>query len=202
MGDRDRSGRTHSRAGLARLPHRHLGPPRPVVIALPRTCWSRPPRWPTRRATRPSTPRLGRPAGRPGTTAGQGHPARRHPGRQPLERAGRAAVRRVRRAPRAADLGVVPAPDAVPGRPSLLHRRRGPGHQPGAAQARGRRRPDPAGRRPHVRNPSQAYTLLDIPVPRQKLVHVHPDSAELARVYRPRWRSIPRPPLSPRRWPA
>lgn len=34
-------------------------------------------------------------------------------------------------------------------------------------------------------NPSQAYTLLDIPVPRQKLVHVHPDSAELARVYRP-----------------
>ena len=51
-------------------------------------------------------------------------------------------------------------------------------------------------------NPSQAYTLLDIPVPRQKLVHVHPDSAELARVYRPRWRSIPRPPLSPRRWPA
>ena len=34
-------------------------------------------------------------------------------------------------------------------------------------------------------NPSQAYTLLDIPVPRQKLVHVHPDSGELARVYRP-----------------
>ncbi|MFJ0844536.1 thiamine pyrophosphate-binding protein [Bordetella bronchiseptica] len=33
-------------------------------------------------------------------------------------------------------------------------------------------------------NPSQAYTLLDIPVPRQKLVHVHPDSAELGRVYR------------------
>src|SRR5690606_9497380 len=33
-------------------------------------------------------------------------------------------------------------------------------------------------------NPSQAYTLLDIPVPRQKLVHVHPDSGELGRVYR------------------
>ena len=33
-------------------------------------------------------------------------------------------------------------------------------------------------------SPSQAYTLLDIPVPRQKLVHVHPDSAELGRVYR------------------
>ncbi|CZZ93247.1 thiamine pyrophosphate protein [Bordetella ansorpii] len=33
-------------------------------------------------------------------------------------------------------------------------------------------------------NPSQAYTLLDIPVPRQKLVHVHPDAAELGRVYR------------------
>jgi acetolactate synthase-1/2/3 large subunit len=33
--------------------------------------------------------------------------------------------------------------------------------------------------------PSQAYTLLDIPVPRQTLVHVHPDSGELGRVYRP-----------------
>ena len=33
-------------------------------------------------------------------------------------------------------------------------------------------------------NPSQAYTLLDIPVPKQKLVHVHPDTAELGRVYR------------------
>jgi acetolactate synthase-1/2/3 large subunit len=32
--------------------------------------------------------------------------------------------------------------------------------------------------------PSQAYTLFDIPVPRQKLVHVHPDSGELNRVYR------------------
>ena len=32
--------------------------------------------------------------------------------------------------------------------------------------------------------PSQAYTLLDIPVPKQKLVHVHPDSGELNRVYR------------------
>jgi acetolactate synthase I/II/III large subunit len=29
------------------------------------------------------------------------------------------------------------------------------------------------------------YTLLDIPVPRQKLVHVHPDPDELGRVYRP-----------------
>ncbi len=32
--------------------------------------------------------------------------------------------------------------------------------------------------------PSQAYTLFDIPVPRQTLVHVHPDSGELGRVYR------------------
>ncbi len=31
---------------------------------------------------------------------------------------------------------------------------------------------------------SQSYTLLDIPVPQQKLVHIHPDSAELNRVYR------------------
>jgi acetolactate synthase-1/2/3 large subunit len=32
--------------------------------------------------------------------------------------------------------------------------------------------------------PSQSYTLFDIPVPKQKLVHVHPDSNELNRVYR------------------
>ena len=30
--------------------------------------------------------------------------------------------------------------------------------------------------------PSQAYTLFDIPVPKQTLVHVHPDSGELGRV--------------------
>ncbi|MEI2417427.1 thiamine pyrophosphate-binding protein [Orrella sp. JC864] len=34
-------------------------------------------------------------------------------------------------------------------------------------------------------SPSQGYTLFDIPVPRQPLVHVHPDSSELGRVYRP-----------------
>lgn len=33
--------------------------------------------------------------------------------------------------------------------------------------------------------PSQAYTLLDIPVPKQNLVHVHPDASELGRVYSP-----------------
>ena len=33
--------------------------------------------------------------------------------------------------------------------------------------------------------PSQSYTLFDIPVPKQRLVHVHPDSGELGRVYRP-----------------
>ena len=33
--------------------------------------------------------------------------------------------------------------------------------------------------------PSQAYTLLDIPVPKQALVHIHPDSNELGRVYAP-----------------
>jgi acetolactate synthase I/II/III large subunit len=32
---------------------------------------------------------------------------------------------------------------------------------------------------------SQSYTVLDIPAPRQKLVHVHPDPNELGRVYRP-----------------
>ncbi len=33
--------------------------------------------------------------------------------------------------------------------------------------------------------PSQAYTLLNIPVPKQTLVHVHPDTNELGRVYAP-----------------
>ena len=33
--------------------------------------------------------------------------------------------------------------------------------------------------------PSQDFSLLDIPVPRQPLVHVHPDPAELGRLYNP-----------------
>jgi acetolactate synthase-1/2/3 large subunit len=33
--------------------------------------------------------------------------------------------------------------------------------------------------------PSQGYTLLDVPSPRAKLVHVHPGPEELGRVYRP-----------------
>jgi acetolactate synthase-1/2/3 large subunit len=33
--------------------------------------------------------------------------------------------------------------------------------------------------------PSSSYTLVDIPYPRQTLVHIHPDSSELGRVYRP-----------------
>ncbi|WP_210495382.1 thiamine pyrophosphate-binding protein [Microvirga antarctica] len=33
---------------------------------------------------------------------------------------------------------------------------------------------------------SQSYTLLNIPAPRQTVVHVHPDSSELGRVYAPR----------------
>ncbi len=33
--------------------------------------------------------------------------------------------------------------------------------------------------------PSQGYTLLDIPGPRQTFVHVHPGAEELGRVYRP-----------------
>ena len=32
---------------------------------------------------------------------------------------------------------------------------------------------------------TQGYTLFDVPQPKQKLVHVHPDPAELGRVYRP-----------------
>ena len=33
--------------------------------------------------------------------------------------------------------------------------------------------------------PSQSYSLLEIPAPRQTLVHVHPGAEELGRVYRP-----------------
>ena len=33
--------------------------------------------------------------------------------------------------------------------------------------------------------PSQSYTLLEIPEPRQQMVHVHPGAEELGRVYRP-----------------
>jgi len=33
--------------------------------------------------------------------------------------------------------------------------------------------------------PSSGYTLIDVPEPRQALVHVYPDAAELGRVYRP-----------------
>lgn len=33
--------------------------------------------------------------------------------------------------------------------------------------------------------PSQGYSLLDIPAPRQQLVHVHPGAEELGRVYQP-----------------
>lgn len=33
--------------------------------------------------------------------------------------------------------------------------------------------------------PSHSYTLLDVPAPRQKLIHVHPDPDELGRVYAP-----------------
>jgi acetolactate synthase I/II/III large subunit len=33
--------------------------------------------------------------------------------------------------------------------------------------------------------PSSSYTLIDVPTPKQKLVHVHPDAEELGRVYQP-----------------
>jgi acetolactate synthase-1/2/3 large subunit len=42
--------------------------------------------------------------------------------------------------------------------------------------------------------PSQGYTLFDIPVPRQKVVHVHADAAELGRVYQPTLRIQATPP--------
>src|SRR6476619_6515659 len=32
---------------------------------------------------------------------------------------------------------------------------------------------------------SSSYTLIDIPVPKQKFVHIHPGAEELGRVYQP-----------------
>ncbi len=32
---------------------------------------------------------------------------------------------------------------------------------------------------------TSGYTLLDAPIPQQSLLHVHPDAAELGRVYQP-----------------
>ncbi len=42
--------------------------------------------------------------------------------------------------------------------------------------------------------PSQSYTLFGIPAPRQALVHVHADSAEIGRVYHPRLGIVATPP--------
>ena len=42
--------------------------------------------------------------------------------------------------------------------------------------------------------PSQSYTLFGIPAPRQALVHVHADAAEIGRVYHPRLGIIATPP--------
>jgi acetolactate synthase-1/2/3 large subunit len=42
--------------------------------------------------------------------------------------------------------------------------------------------------------PSQAYTLLGVPEPRQALVHVHADALEIGRVYHPRLGIVATPP--------
>jgi len=42
--------------------------------------------------------------------------------------------------------------------------------------------------------PSQSYTLFGIPAPRQALVHVHADAAEIGRVYHPRLGVVATPP--------
>ena len=41
--------------------------------------------------------------------------------------------------------------------------------------------------------PSSSYTLLDIPTPQQRLIHVHPGAEELGRIYQPDSRSRPTP---------
>lgn len=161
------------------------GRPGPVVIALPRTCWSKPPRWPTRRATRSSIPPPP-PASWPTWSNCWPRPA--IPSRFSAARAGTRAVQQF------ADFAQRHAlPTAVSFRRQMLF----PADHPcfigdvglGINPALLKRVADAdlvllvGGRMSE--NPSQAYTLLDIPVPKQKLVHVHPDAAELGRVYRP-----------------
>jgi acetolactate synthase I/II/III large subunit len=41
---------------------------------------------------------------------------------------------------------------------------------------------------------SQAYTLFDIPIPRQKLVHIHADAEEIGRIYHPSLGIVATPP--------
>jgi acetolactate synthase I/II/III large subunit len=41
---------------------------------------------------------------------------------------------------------------------------------------------------------SQSYTLFDIPVPRQKLVHIHADAGEIGRIYHPSLAIVASPP--------
>ena len=40
---------------------------------------------------------------------------------------------------------------------------------------------------------TSGYTLLDVPVPQQKLIHVYPDASELGRVYRPELGIVAKP---------
>ena len=70
--------------------------------------------------------------------------------------------------------------------PSLLCRRRRHRHQSEARAAhQGCRSSARRSARGSAKSTTGGYTLIDIPTPRQRLIHVHPDPEELGRVYRP-----------------
>ena len=203
MGDRDRRPGAPAGARLARLPRRDERPARP---GRDRAAGGHADRDGERRR-RPALragrdPSGARPDGRAAEAAVGGRAAR-----SPIlggSRWSAAAVQRFARFAERFELPVdcsLPPPDAVPGRPPL---------PTPAISASGRTRSCSArikeadlvllvgGRLSEM--PSQSYTLLDIPAPRQTLVHVHPDAGRA----RPRLspascRSTPRRPRSRRR---
>ena len=94
--------------------------------------------------------------------------------------------RALRRAVRPAGRDLVPPGVAVRRRSSALCRRSRHRAEPGPEGAHRERRPHPADRRPHVGDAVARPTRCSTSRRReQKLVHVHPGSEELGRVYQP-----------------
>ena len=127
------------------------GRPGPVVIALPEDMLTRKRERRRRAALRAGRdPSLARPDGRAAEAHLGGDAPDRDPRRQPLVGAGRAALRALCRALRAAGDDLVPPPDAVPGRPPGLRRRLRHRAEPEAPRPHQGRRPRAPRRRAHV----------------------------------------------------
>ena len=178
MGDGDRRSGAHSRDRVARLPRRDDRPARPGRDRAARGHADRDgARSPTRRATQIVETH---PA--PDADGGAAEAAARRPssrvailGGSRWSRGRGAALRALRGALRAAGRLHLPPPDAVSRRSPCYAGDLGLGANPKLLA----RIKDAdlvllvGGRLSEI--PSQAYTLLDIPAPRQTLVHVHPD---------------------------